>query len=48
MKLTTGLDYTEFFNKHIYNFETIPVSKYFNPGKALWDFKWNKKEKPKH
>jgi len=48
IKITTGIDYTEFFNTYIYNSETILVSKYFDPGKALWDFKWNKKGRPKH
>ena len=48
LKITTGLDYTKFYNKYIYDTEVIPVSKYFDPGKALWDLKWNKKEMPKH
>ena len=48
IKITTGLDYTKFYNKYIYDTEVIPVSKYFDGGKALWDLKWNKKEIPKH
>jgi len=48
IKITTGLDYTEFFKKYIYVSEVIPVSKYFDSGKALWDLKWNKNEMPKH
>ena len=48
IKITTSLDYTKFYNKYIYDTEVIPVSKYFDPGKALWNLKWNKKEMPKH
>lgn len=46
--IATGLDYNAFFNNYIYKSEALPVSKYFDPGKALWDFKWNKENKVKH
>ncbi|EAR00065.1 hypothetical protein FB2170_00325 [Maribacter sp. HTCC2170] len=46
--ITTGLDYTEFFNTYIYNSEAIPVSNYLDPGKAIWDYKWNEEGKPNH
>lgn len=48
IKITTGLDYTEFFNKYIYDTEVIPVATYFDPGKALWDYKWNDEKKAAH
>lgn len=48
IKITTSLDHTEFFNKYIYDSNVIPVSKYFDSGKALWDFKWNEENKVKH
>jgi len=48
IKITTGLDYTEFFNRYIYDTEVIPVATYFDPGKALWDFKWSEEGKSNH
>jgi len=48
LMVTTGLDYTIFFNDYVCGIQTIPVAKYFNPGKALWDYKWNKSELFKH
>jgi hypothetical protein len=48
IKITTGLDYTNFFSKYVNGSEVIPVSDYFDLGKALWDFKFNLKNKSKH
>lgn len=48
IKVTTGIDYTTFFNDYIFNSKAIPVSEYYDPGKALWDFKWNKEERINH
>lgn len=48
IKITTGLDYTEFFNSYVYNSNVIPVREYFDLGKALWDYKWNEEAKPSH
>ena len=48
IKISTGLDYTDFFNKYIYNSEGIPTSRHFEPGKALWDFKWNEEARLNH
>jgi len=45
IKITTGLDYTNFFLKYVNGREVIPVSDYFDLGKALWDFKFNLKNK---
>lgn len=48
IKITTGIDYTSFFNKYINGQEVIPVSNYFDIGKSLLDFKWNKEDIKKH
>ena len=48
IKITAGLDYTDFFDKYINGLEVIPVSNYFDIGKSLIDFKWNKKDIKRH
>ena len=48
IKITTGQDYTAFFDKYIYGLETIPVSKHFDLGKALLDYMLNKEGKDKY
>jgi predicted metalloprotease with PDZ domain len=48
IKITTDQDYCIFFEKHINGLETIPVSNYFDLGKALIDYKWNEEGKEKH
>lgn len=48
LKVTTGLDYQSFFLNYINGTKTIPVSDYFDIGKASWDLKFNTKTKPKH
>lgn len=48
IKVTTGLDYTTFFARYIHGNEVIPVSDYFDIGKALWDYTWNTENKRNH
>ncbi len=48
LKITTGMDYSEFFKNYIYSNNMLPVRDYFDPGKALWDFKWNKEKQAEH
>ena len=48
LKITTGIDYSDFFNHHVYGKQPIPVSNYFDLGKALWDYLWNPEEKLQH
>lgn len=48
IKITTGQDYTAFFKKYINGLQTIPVSKHFDLGKALIDYKLNEEVKERH
>lgn len=48
IKQSSGLDYQSFFARYIDGTSIIPVTEYFDLGKALWDFKFNAKYQYKH
>ncbi len=48
IKITTGQDYNSFYENYINGLETIPVSKYFDVGKASIDYNFNLEGKEKH
>ncbi len=48
IRITTGLDYTNFFSKYVNGSEVIPVADYFDLGKALWSLQFNTKDKSKY
>jgi len=44
----TGINYNNFFNDYIAGKKSIPVSSYFDLGKASWDLQFNKKQSIQH
>ena len=48
LKDITGIDYSDFVDAHIEGKETIPVSQYFDLGRASWDLTFNRDELIEH
>lgn len=48
IKITTGQDYSPFYENYINGLETIPLSNYFDLGKASIDYNFNPDGKEKH